>query len=229
MDRLAIVRTCRDRMRAGTSYNHLEQQTDPVSASGIQALLGGPPADEHPTERTWGSPSAVALLVQEHSRYLWCLLRRLGVPLLHLDDATQQVFIVAARRMDDMLPGRERSFLCGTAVRIASNYRRDNGKRAERIADVSLEELQSGAPHGETLLEQMRARRLLDLVLDRMTLEHRTVFVLSEIEGLTAPEVSTIVGCPLGTVSSRLRRAREQFRLETAELREVLNSKEVSR
>jgi RNA polymerase sigma-70 factor (ECF subfamily) len=150
----------------------------------------------------------------------------LGVPLLHLDDATQQVFIVAARRMDDLRPGRERSFLCGTAVRVASNFRRDHGRRAERIADVSIEEIHSGAPHGEALLEQMRARRLLDLVLDRMTLEHRTVFVLSEIEGLTAPEISSIVGCPLGTVSSRLRRAREQFRAETAELREALNSKE---
>jgi RNA polymerase sigma-70 factor (ECF subfamily) len=65
----------------------------------------------------------------------------------------------------------------------------------------------------------MQARRLLDLILDRLPEEQRTVFVLSEIEGMTAPEVAAIVGVPLGTVSSRLRRAREQFHVEAARLR----------
>jgi RNA polymerase sigma-70 factor (ECF subfamily) len=153
----------------------------------------------------------------------------LGVQVSHLDDATQQVFIVAARRLEDMRTGSERSFLCGTAVRVASNYRRNAGKRAERIAEVNLDELQCGLPNGESLLEQMRARRLLDLVLDRMSEDLRTVFVLSEIEGLTAPEMAAIVDCPLGTVSSRLRRAREQFRTETTLLREALLPEEASR
>jgi RNA polymerase sigma-70 factor, ECF subfamily len=223
-------------MRAGTSYTQHDHRADPVSVSGIQALIDGPSPDVGTTDvgtteeaGTWGSPHAVAQLVRQHSRYVWCLLRRLGVEVLHLDDATQQVFIVAARRLDCLRAGSERSFLCGTAVRVASNFRRNCGRRSLRMSEVSLDDLQSSAPSGELLLEQMRARRLLDYVLDKMTLELRTVFVLSEIEGLTAPEISTIIGCPLGTVSSRLRRAREQFREETTLIRETLSAKEASR
>lgn len=179
------------------------------------------PDDEASESRGWGPPRIVAKLVSQHSRYVWCLLRRLGVWPSHLDDATQQVFIVAARRLENVTEGRERAFLCGTAVRVASNYRRAANAHDHRHADTGLDELQSGIPNGEALLEQMQARRMLDIVLDALTEDLRTVFVLSEIEGLTAPEVAAIVDVPIGTASSRLRRAREQFRTHAANLREA--------
>lgn len=169
----------------------------------------------------WASPRLVAQLVARHSKYVWCLLRRLGVSPSQLDDATQQVFIVAARRLEDVVDGRERSFLCGTAVRVASNCRRSENAQISRHSEAGLDEIQSNQPNGEALLEQMQARRMLDKVLEALTEELRAVFVLCEIEGLTAPEVAAIVEVPLGTVSSRLRRAREQFRLEAARLREA--------
>ena len=193
-----------------------ESFSEPIGVSGIQSLIDGPAADAG-----WGSPRAVAALVAEHSRFVWCLLRRLGVQVSYLDDATQQVFIVAARRMDDVPLGRERAFLCGTAVRVASNYRRAAGNYGARHVEASLDEIQNNTPQSDSLLEQMQARRMLDAVLDAMTEDLRTVFVLAEIEGLTAPEVATIVDAPIGTVSSRLRRAREQFRNEAARLREA--------
>jgi RNA polymerase sigma-70 factor (ECF subfamily) len=142
--------------------------------------------------------------------------------LANLDDATQQVFIVAARRVEDIPVGRERAFLCGTAVRIAANSRRADGSYGARHAEASLDELQCSVPNSESLMEQMQARQLLDAVLDSMTDDLRTIFVLSEIEGLTAPEAAAIVDVPIGTVSSRLRRAREQFRTEAARLRDAL-------
>lgn len=179
---------------------------------------GGP---DDPEGFGWAPSRLVAQLVAKHSRYVWCLLRRLGVLASQLDDATQQVFIVAARRLDDVVEGRERSFLCGTAVRVALNCRRAANLHGNRHTELGLDEIQSGAPDGEVLLEQMQARRMLDRVLEALVEDLRTVFVLSEIEGLTAPEIATIVDVPLGTVSSRLRRAREQFRLEAAKLREA--------
>lgn len=195
-----------------------ERLAEPVGISGIQSLVEGP----EPDEGHWGSSRMVAQVVAQHSRFIWCLLRRLGVRVSCLDDATQQVFIVTARRLEDVPEGRERAFLCGTAIRVASNYRRADGAYGARHSETSLEEIQSSAPNSEALLEQIQARRMLDTVLDSMTQDLRTVFVLTEVEGLTAPEVAVIVDAPIGTVSSRLRRAREQFRAEAARLRDAL-------
>lgn len=194
-----------------------ERITEPVGISGFEALIDDSPSDQ----QVWGPPGEVAQLVAQHSRYVWCLLRRLGVRVSYLDDATQQVFIVAARRISDVPRGRERAFLCGTAVRVASNHRRADGNYGARHADACLDEIQSNMPTSDSLLEQMQARRMLDAVLDTMTEDLRTVFVLSEIEGLTAPETAAMVDVPIGTVSSRLRRARVQFRVEAARLREA--------
>jgi RNA polymerase sigma-70 factor, ECF subfamily len=199
-----------------------QHQVEADGKSGIQSIVSGRASDRN----SWGPPRLVAQMVGQHSRFVWCLLRRLGVAVSALDDATQQVFIVAARRIEDVPEGRERAFLYGTAVRVAANFRRAQGTYGSRRDDAPLDELQGGAPSGEALLEQMQARRVLDVVLDSMMQDLRTVFVLSEIEGLTAPEVAAIVDVPVGTVSSRLRRAREQFRLEAARVRDAYFSGE---
>lgn len=210
-------------MRAvSVEYFEHERVTGPLGGSGIQSLIDEQAHEREPGESGWGSARIVAQLVAQHSRFVWCLLRRLGVRVAYLDDATQQVFIVAARRLEDVPEGRERAFLCGTAVRVASNYRRADGAYGARHSEASLDEVQCNMPNGEALLEQMQARRMLDAVLDSMTEDLRTAFVLTEIEGLTAPEVATIVDAPIGTVSSRLRRAREQFRTEAARIRDAL-------
>ncbi len=54
--------------------------------------------------------------------------------------------------------------------------------------------------------------QLCDLVLSKVDPELAEVFVLYEIEGLTSPEIAELLEIPLGSVASRLRRAREQFR-----------------
>jgi len=52
---------------------------------------------------------------------------------------------------------------------------------------------------------------MLDEVLNRLPVDLRTVFVLHELEGLEVREIAEIEGIPVGTASSRLRRAREEF------------------
>ena len=61
------------------------------------------------------------------------------------------------------------------------------------------------------LLEQKRHRELLDRILDTLTQDLRTAFVLFELEDLSVPEIAEVLEIPTGTVASRLRRAREQF------------------
>jgi RNA polymerase sigma-70 factor (ECF subfamily) len=126
------------------------------------------------------------------------------------DDAAQQVFLVAAQRFDDLLPGRERSFLYTTALHVAAKARRTADRRREDLG-AEVEPDAESVPNAEELLDRRRARALLDTLLDAMPLDLRIVLVLHEIDELSAAEIADVVGVPTGTAASRLRRARELF------------------
>jgi RNA polymerase sigma-70 factor (ECF subfamily) len=149
-------------------------------------------------------------LVDQHFDFVWRSLRRLGVPAADSDDASQEVFLVAARRLDQIVAERERGFLFATAVRVASTFRRTVRRHPEEPA-AELDEVQSLGKSPEELSELSRARPLLQGILDAMPIEQRTVFILAELEELESPEVAELLELPLGTVYSRLRSAREMF------------------
>lgn len=159
----------------------------------------------------------VRSMVDDHFARIWALLRRLGVPGEALDDAAQQVFIVAARRAEEIERGRERQYLQGVALKVASDHRRSAARRDARELPESEE-----APLPDELLEKKRARAMLDDVLDAMPFDLRAAFVLFELDELTVPEIAVLLNVPEGTVSSRLRRAREDFRARVAELQKVM-------
>jgi RNA polymerase sigma-70 factor (ECF subfamily) len=149
-------------------------------------------------------------LVQRHFDFVWRSARRLGVPAADVDDAAQEVFLVAARKLDDVSEQHERAFLFGTAVRIASTRRRSARRRPEEL-DAGADERPAVELDPEELAELKRARPLLQEILDDMSVELRAVFILAEIEELPVREIAEALGLPQGTVSSRLRTAREKF------------------
>jgi len=153
-------------------------------------------------------------LFDRHFDFVWRSLLRLGVASGAVDDATQEVFLVVMRKLDRIEPGRERSFLYGTALRVASDSRRARQRRGEIAGEVSgavLEGLADPAPSPDEILERSEARRRLDAFLGSLRLELRGVFVPFELEGLTMAEIADALGIPPGTVASRLRRARDAF------------------
>ena len=169
-------------------------------------------------------PPAIRSLFERYYASIWRLLRRLGVPVAQLDDATQEVFWIAARRLSDIEPGSEHPFLYGVALRIASNELR-RMKSAMPIAELELlPAIADEGPSPEEQLEQRQARKLLDEVLVRLPLELRTVFVLFELEGMEVRQIAELEAIPLGTASSRLRRAREEFSAITKRLRARLHT-----
>jgi RNA polymerase sigma-70 factor (ECF subfamily) len=172
----------------------------------LEELAGGPPRAELSTS----GARRVRAMVDDHHAFVWRSLVRLGVPRSDAEDAVQQVFHVASRRVDDIDAGRERAFLYGTAIRVASRARRTEARRRE-VMDGEPIELLDAAPLPDEVLDRARARALLDRVLESMPTEVRAVFVLYEIEQLTMVEIAELVGAPQGTVASRLRRARELF------------------
>ncbi len=156
-----------------------------------------------------------------HFSSVWRFLRTLGVRFDALDDATQEVFLVVARKLEKIRPGSEKAFLFSTAVHVARALRRKY--RHEELAadpdDESLEPTHDTTP--EDVLGKKQEQDLLLVLLQGLTDELRSAFVLSEIEGLSMPEIAAVLGVPLGTATSRVRRGRDKFeeRLKRMQMR----------
>ena len=159
----------------------------------------------------------LAVVAQSHFAYVWRVLRRLGLAHADADDVAQLVFLRASKRLADIRPEAERSFLYKMAIRAAYKHRRTERRRREDLHedfDAPAEEF----AEFEELIDRHRAREMLDRIVATMPLDFRVVFVLYEVEGLGTAEIANIVGIPLGTVASRLRRARADFEGRVARL-----------
>jgi RNA polymerase sigma-70 factor, ECF subfamily len=168
------------------------------------------------THRAGGHEQRLRQLMTEHFDFVWRSLRRLGLPGPDADDGAQEVFLIASRKLSAIAPGSERAFLFATAVRIASTHRRSLRRRREE-PDSALgereqeQEQERSVPGPERLAEMSRARQQLQEILDGMSLEQRAIFILFELEELSVPQIASALALPNGTVSSRLRAARDYF------------------
>jgi RNA polymerase sigma-70 factor (ECF subfamily) len=192
-----------------------------MNGFGLETPCGPPSAKEvphgdagvvTPSPRSPKQEDRLRELVASQFNFVWRNLRRVGNSSADCDEIVQEAFLVAARKLDDMREGCERAFLLAIAMNIASTRRRSYSREALRI-DRSSDSL-SPEPllDPEQAVEQQQARRELDAVLSELNIELRTVFVLYELEELSTREISELLGLKEGTVASRLRRAREEFR-----------------
>jgi RNA polymerase sigma-70 factor (ECF subfamily) len=165
-----------------------------------------------------GNDARLREMVDQHFDFIWRSLRALGVPSVVADDACQQVFIIASRKLELIAIGSERSFLFATARGVAANARRAHLRNREDADANALEGEMDRAPDPEQVATRNEAKRLLETILAGMAEDVRTVFVLFELEGMTTAEIANLLSLPMGTVASRLRRAREHFEAETARL-----------
>jgi RNA polymerase sigma-70 factor, ECF subfamily len=173
-------------------------------------LVGGTPATDEKTKK-----ERLERMFRAHHELVWRTLRRLGLGPEPAADATQQAFLIAAERLDDIRQGSERAFLFGTALRLARTAYR-TGRRWQLEDD--MDHRADAGSRVEDLVDRRRAVEVADRVLAQMDPTLLTVFVLFEIEGLSTPEIAELVGVPLGTAASRLRRAREAFRAAASRL-----------
>jgi len=151
-----------------------------------------------------------------HHATVWRALRRRGLTAEAAEDATQETFLLAAERLDDIRPESERSFLIATALRVAHTL----GRKTVRweLNDDMDQRLSGNRDTSDTRADM----QLCDLVLSKVDSDLVEVFVLYELEGLTSPEIAGLLEIPLGSVASRLRRAREQFRSAAARVAKSL-------
>jgi RNA polymerase sigma-70 factor (ECF subfamily) len=173
-----------------------------------------------PTDADCGTRNATARLVNivhQHLDAIYRTARRLGVRDADMEDAVQDVLMVVLRRLEDIRPGKERAFVVAVAAGVAANRRRrerrhpeDTSEALEEIA--AAEELDAhghAPPNGEQSVERSRRLAMLKTGLDAMTEAQRAVFVLFELEELTAREIARELGVSTFSVVSRVRRARE--------------------
>ena len=155
----------------------------------------------------------------EHFRFVWRSLRRLGVPERDVDDATQDVFLVVARSLASF-EGRSKltTWLFGICLRVAKDRRGSAYERRRADAPHGLAEQPDERADAATELERRRRMATLERLLDELPLEQRAVFTLFELEGMPGDDIAEALGIPPGTVSSRLRLAREAFRRAVARL-----------
>jgi RNA polymerase sigma-70 factor (ECF subfamily) len=159
-------------------------------------------------------------MFEAHHGVVWRTLRRCGLDPETAADTGQQAFLVAVERISDIWPGRERAFLVGTALRLARSGRR---KAARWQLDDQMDQRPRLAGSAE---ERASTLELVDAVLARLDPTLVEVFVLYDVEGFSSPEIAEALGLPAGTVASRLRRAREEFRSIARRLELVLKREE---
>lgn len=157
-------------------------------------------------------PVSFRELYDAHVDFVWRSLCRMGVQASELDDASQEVFLVVHRSLDQF-EGRAKftTWLFRICFNVASARRRLGPRRYEVLSDTLLQERADNRPDAETLVQRQEDLALLERALSSMSLEQRAVFVSFELEGFTCEQIASSLDLPLGTVYSRLRRARELF------------------
>jgi RNA polymerase sigma-70 factor (ECF subfamily) len=154
----------------------------------------------------------------EHSDFLWATLHRMGVREADLPDALQDVLVVVHRRLDSW-DGESKitSWLFGICAKVASAHRRRAHVRRETLLEHPAHgHTSSDSPEAAALANDARAR--LELVLAQMDVERRAVFVMYELEDLSCADIAAELGVPIGTVHSRLHKARGEFKSALARL-----------
>jgi RNA polymerase sigma-70 factor, ECF subfamily len=145
--------------------------------------------------------------------FVWTCTRRLGVPVDAVDDVVQEVFFIVHRRLETLeRPASLRSWLYGVVRRTVSTYHRGRHVRSAHESPEPFEDDASPMqPSPLDLAVLSDELRLLWRLLGELDPVKREVFVLAELEEMTAPEIAEAVGIPMNTAYSRLRAARQEF------------------
>lgn len=170
------------------------------------------------------APTTFEWVYDEHIEFIWRSARRLGVNEGAIDDVVQQVFLVVHRRFGEFESRSSlKTWLFAILLRVVREHRRSLRRKSPhwfgpRVDTDALAD-DSGRSSPAEALERAEAWRILERLLESLEGDKRVVFVMMEIEQMTAAEVSEATGLPPSAVYSRLRAARTDFERAAARLR----------
>jgi RNA polymerase sigma-70 factor (ECF subfamily) len=180
-----------------------------VATAGGLELHGFPPAAVVARDRA----PTFDDVYNAHARFVWRVLRGMGIREAGIDDAVQDVFVVVHRRLPEF-DGKHAlsTWLFAIAYRVACDHRRKHRRASstdplDEAAELS-QLAHSEAPSPAESAEQAQRLRALYDALDALDDEKRALIVLAELEEQTVPQIAAITGASVNTVYTRLRRAR---------------------
>ena len=175
--------------------------------------------DQHLVERAQrGDKRAFELLVEKYQRKLARLVSRLVRDPGEVEDVTQEAFVKAYRALPSFRGDSAfYTWLYRIGINTAKNYLVATGRRAPTSTAVDAEEaegLENGEPlrdinTPESLLLSKEIATTVNAAIESLPEELRSAIQLREIEGMSYEEIAKLMDCPIGTVRSRIFRARE--------------------
>ena len=156
-----------------------------------------------------GDRESFRLLVERHQGSVWRVVTGLLGPGTDAEDAAQDVFMAAYVHLKSFDAGK--ATFSTWLLTIARNHCINTMKRRRPMHVANLPEL-AELRTPETVIAKREWFERLDAALDCLPVEQKTAFVLAEIEGLSLEETAQIEDVPLGTVKSRIARAKQKLR-----------------
>ncbi|MCS6763072.1 MAG: RNA polymerase sigma factor RpoE [Candidatus Protistobacter heckmanni] len=178
-------------------------------------------ADQILVERVQkGDKRAFELLVSKYQRKIFRLISRLIRDPVEVDDIAQDAFIKAYRALPQFRgESAFYTWLYRIAVNTAKNHLANQGRRAESPGDIVVEEAETFANSEnlrdintpESVLQGKQVAETVNKAMQALPEELRAAIFLREIDGLSYEEIAEVMNCPIGTVRSRIFRARESI------------------
>ena len=181
-----------------------------------------------------GDKAAFDLLVLKYQRKIFRLLSRLIRDTAEIEDVAQEAFVKAYRALPNFRGDSAfYTWLYRIAINTAKNYLVSQGRRAptSTTADVEDAETFDDGDHlrdlntPDSMLVTKQVGDAVNRAIDQLPEDLRTAIVLRELEGLSYEEIAESMQCPIGTVRSRIFRAREAIALELRPILDIAKDK----
>jgi RNA polymerase sigma-70 factor (ECF subfamily) len=167
-----------------------------------------------------GDRQAFAELIRRYQDPVVHFCQRMVGPLQDAEDVAQEAFVRLHRHLPRLRPQAKFStFLFGIARNLALNHLRDSkrhGREGRRSLDgLALADNAQAGPDRAAHLREIES--LVTACLEELSAEHREVLLLRDLQNMDYESIAKVIRCRVGTVKSRIARAREQLRLRMLE------------